>query len=271
MSGKPSEEPNAPARPSWEVAAETRQTTSPTRPAPAPPPSYTPPAPGSRPAAPPYYAAPPPASTTNQAASAEAGMEYDLAGNPIPQTASAPSPYAPPSQSGFSPGPMPPPAGAWPPAPTQQPGRAGGGASYAVASNRVGPDKMLLGIALALAIGIVGGILIEKILVYAHFGLSLLYVGMGYGIGWGLHRVTGRGGAGMAMLAVGLMVACLGVSHLVWAQDILNEARRQGAALPGMTLFDVLPVSMQPLGFMHWVCITFGLIACYRGVVQQNG
>lgn len=129
---------------------------------------------------------------------------------------------------------------------------------------------MLLGILLGLAIGIVGGILIEKILFYAHFGLSLLYIAMGYGIGWGIHRVTGRGGPGLAMLAVGLMIACLGVSHLVWTQDVLSEARRLGDADPGVTVLEAFPIAVGHLGFMHWVCIAFGLLACYRGVEQQS-
>lgn len=94
---------------------------------------------------------------------------------------------------------------------------------------------------------------------------------MGYGIGWGIHRVTGRGGAGIALLAVGLMVACLGVSHLVWTQDVLNQARAAGNADAGVTFMDALPVATAALGLMHWVCMGFGVLACYRGVESQGG
>ena len=66
------------------------------------------------------------------------------------------------------------------------------------------------------------------------------------------------------------MTAALCVSHLVWAQDILNLVRDAGHADAGATLFDAFPLAMAQLGVMHWVCIAFGLGACYRGVEQQQ-
>ncbi|MGI4790339.1 MAG: hypothetical protein ACRYFS_15990 [Janthinobacterium lividum] len=152
---------------------------------------------------------------------------------------------------------------------------ADGAPSYAYRGTPVAADpsdrkELMVGIVLAFVIGVIGAIIIEKILFYGHFGLSLLYVGMGYGIGWGIHRATGRGGAGLALLAVGIMVSCLGVSHLVWAQDVLNEVRAAGNADASATLFDAFPIAMSSLGIMHWVCITFGLMACYRGVEAQQ-
>ena len=144
-------------------------------------------------------------------------------------------------------------------------------AGTAVGTNPSDRKELLIGIVLALVIGIIAAVIIEKILFYGHFGLSLLYVGMGYGIGWGIHRATGRGGPGLALLAVGIMIACLGVSHLVWAQDVLNAVRDAGNADPSANLFDAFPIAMSSLGIMHWVCIAFGLMACYRGVEQQQG
>ena len=130
---------------------------------------------------------------------------------------------------------------------------------------------MALGIGLALVVGIIGAVIIEKILFQFGFGLSLLYVGLGYGIGWSIHRITGRGGSGMALLAVGIMFVCLGISHLVYAQDVLNVVRGAGHADTSATLFDAFPFAMSRLGIMHWVCIAFGLMACYRGMeAQQN-
>ena len=142
--------------------------------------------------------------------------------------------------------------------------------TYRAVSEKSSASQMLTGIVLGGFVGIIGAIIIEKILFYAHFGLSLLYVALGYGIGWGIHRVTGRGGPGLALTAVGVMIASLCVSHLVWAQDILNLARSEGNVDPGMTLFDAFPLAMATLGIMHWVCIIFGLLACYRGVEQQQ-
>jgi len=133
-----------------------------------------------------------------------------------------------------------------------------------------GGKALLMGIGLSLLIGIAGAVIIEKILFYGHFGLSLLYVVLGYGIGWGLHRIIGRGGSGMAMVAVGVMVASLGVSHLVYAQDVLVAARAAGNADMTTTLGDVFPFVIEHSGIMHWVCIAFGLFACYRGVEAQD-
>ena len=146
--------------------------------------------------------------------------------------------------------------------------------AYSAASVGMNPSdkkELWIGIVLALVIGIIGAVIIEKILFYAHFGLSLLYIGMGYGIGWGIHRATGRGGPGLALLAVGIMITCLGVSHVVLAQDMLNAARASGDADSSVSLLDAFPIAVGHLGFMHWVCILFGVMACYRGVEAQQG
>ena len=130
--------------------------------------------------------------------------------------------------------------------------------------------QVLLGMALGAVIGVIGAILLEKLLVYGHFGLSLLYVFLGYGIGWGIHRVTGRGGPGLGLAAVGVMVFSLLVSHLVLAQDVLSAAQAGGRADSGVTLLDAFPQVLGRLGIMHWVCILIGLGACYRGMEQQG-
>ena len=141
---------------------------------------------------------------------------------------------------------------------------------YGGGEEKSGAGKMLAGLALGLVIGIAGAVIIEKILFYGHFGLSLLYIGLGYGIGWGMHRIIGRGGPGPALAAVAVMVASLCVSHLVWTPDVLTIALANGNADPGSTLADAFPVAMAHLGIMHWVLIVFGLLACYRGVEQQQ-
>ena len=131
-------------------------------------------------------------------------------------------------------------------------------------------QEALMGIGLGLVIGVIGAVIIEKILFYGHFGLSLLYVAMGYGIGWGIHRVTGRGGTGLALAAVGVMAVALFVGQLFYAQDILSAARDTGHADSSATLFDALPFSVTHLAVTHWICMAFGLLACYRGVEQQQ-
>lgn len=177
----------------------------------------------------------------------------------------AAAPAASPSRQASYPGYAPQSPGGVPGAPTPQ---AYGGAAAVGGQSDI--KQVLMGIGLGLVVGIIGAVIIEKILFYAGFGLSLLYVAMGYGIGWGIHRVTGRGGTGLALAAVGVMAVALFVGQLFYAQDILNMVRDAGHADASATLFDALPVSVTHLGFMHWVCMAFGLLACYRGVEQQQ-
>lgn len=99
-------EPPAPAapRPSWETNA---------RPAPRPAPPVPPRAPIAA-AAP--RLAPPPAPLQPAGPAPDAGVRYDLAGNPIADTGPRPSAYAPPPSYGYSAGPAS--SAVWPPAPT---------------------------------------------------------------------------------------------------------------------------------------------------------
>lgn len=150
------------------------------------------------------------------------------------------------------------------------PGYAPQTAAMAVPDAGAGGKALLMGIGLSLLIGIIGAVIIEKILFYGHFDLSLLYIALGYGIGWGLHRIIGRGGSGLALVAVGVMVASLGVSHLFYAQDLLNMLAERVHIRAGMTALDVFPAMMKSLSFIHWVCIAFGLLACYRGVEARQ-
>lgn len=150
------------------------------------------------------------------------------------------------------------------------PGYAPQTAAMAVPDAGAGGKALLMGIGLSLVIGIVGAIAIEKILVFSGYGLALLYVVLGYGIGWGLHRMMGRGGSDLGLIAIGVMVASLGVSHLIYAQDILNKVAETGHLRVGLTVFDVFPAVMKSLSFMHWVLIAIGLFSCYRGVEARQ-
>lgn len=143
-----------------------------------------------------------------------------------------------------------------------------GGSRYADVAESSG--SVPLGLLLGAVIGVVGSIAVLKILFYAHFGLAWLYIGVGYGIGYGIWSQTRRGSVGLAFAAIGIMIASLFIAHLVYAGDILNQARAQGNADPGVTIFDALPVAMSSFSPMHWVCILIGLAACWRGVEQQS-
>ena len=147
-----------------------------------------------------------------------------------------------------------------------------GGASTssgtAVKGERSDMQEALMGIGLGLVIGVVGAVIIEKVLFYAHFSFSLLFVGLGYGIGWGIHRVTGDGGTGLALAAVGVMAAALFVGQVVLRAGHPEHGTERADA--SATLFDALPVSVTHLGPLYWVCMGFGLLTCYRGVEQQQ-
>jgi len=132
-------------------------------------------------------------------------------------------------------------------------------------------DQMNLwkGLGVGLAIGLIGCILTEKLLFYAHFGLAYLYIGIGWGIGAGIWHFTNRGGNQLASASVGVMMFSLLVAHFVLAFDLLNDARASGIAPPGLTVFDVFPQVMGMLGPMHWVCILIGVVACFNAAHRQ--
>jgi hypothetical protein len=129
--------------------------------------------------------------------------------------------------------------------------------------------NLVKGLAVGLGIGIVGSILTLKLLFYAHFGLSYIYIAVGYGIGAGIWHFTNRGGTQLAFASVGVMIFSLAVAHLVYAADVLGEVRAAGNADPGVTLFDALPVAMSTFSPMHWVCIAIGVAACWGAAHRQ--
>ena len=149
-------------------------------------------------------------------------------------------------------------------------GQAFGGTAYVLPPERLDTGRLVLGIVAASLIGLVGAIAVEKVQFSMHFGLSLLYIFIGYGIGYGLHAVTRRGGTGMAFLAVGIMFACLLVSHLVLASDYLAVARAGGDSLPGVSPMMVLPIVLKDQNFMHWVLIAIGLYSCFQGMMRRQ-
>jgi len=132
-------------------------------------------------------------------------------------------------------------------------------------------DQMNLwkGLAVGFAIGLIGCILTEKLLFYAHFGLAYLYIGIGWGIGAGIWHFTNRGGNQLASASVGVMMLSLFIAHFVLASDVLNELRDKGMADSGATVFDAFPVVMGMLGPMHWVCILIGVVACFNAAHRQ--
>ncbi|HEY3333324.1 MAG TPA: B-box zinc finger protein [Capsulimonadaceae bacterium] len=127
------------------------------------------------------------------------------------------------------------------------------------------------GLGLGLVLGIICSIIVFKLLFFAHFGLSYLYVVIGYGVGFGIHKVTGRGGTALGIMGVLVMVVSLFAGHLSYAADVLNAARAEDASIPAsLTAFDVFRETLGSFGFMHWVCVAIGLGACYRAIEAQD-
>lgn len=139
---------------------------------------------------------------------------------------------------------------------------------YAAGAVAAGSDSraLLLGILASLAISIVGSIIIMKILFYAGVGLSLLYIALGYGVGYGLHKFTGTGAGMMPGIACLIMLAGLAVGHLVYVGDAIHSA---GAGV-SVNFMDAIPVVMRSFSPMHWICLFIGVIACWRGVERQG-
>jgi len=124
--------------------------------------------------------------------------------------------------------------------------------------------QMLMGIGLASVVGLIGAIGIEKLLFYSHFGLALLYLILGAAIGGCARAFTGRGGAAIAIAALVVTAACLGVSHLTYAQDIMTQAQASGDLAPGAPLLSIFPVVMGQLKFIHWAFVAGSLFVSVR-------
>ena len=132
------------------------------------------------------------------------------------------------------------------------------------------PAKVIKGIVLAGVIGVLGSLGIEKILFYTHFGLALLYLLIGGGVGISLRAFGGRGGVAMGLTAAAIMALCMGVSHFVYAQDILNAAEASGDAAPGVTAAAIFPAVMANLKFIHWILVLGGIIVSFTTANQES-
>lgn len=156
-----------------------------------------------------------------------------------------------------------------------------GGASQAAVSNPymarasavqaepLEASHLVLGIVAAMLIGIVGAVILEKIYFYAHFGLSLLYILVGYGVAFGLYMFTKRGGVGMGALAAAIMVAGLLAGQLVLTSDIVNMAHSESSKAGGITTSMMFPILLAHMGTMHWVCIAIGLYFCFSTMARR--
>jgi len=130
--------------------------------------------------------------------------------------------------------------------------------------------QIFAGLGLGFAIGSILSVLVMKVLFYAHFGISFLYIAVGYGVGFGIHKVTGRGGAGLASAGVAVMLLSLLVGHCTYVYDLLGALHASGQVPDTFSFFDAFGPVLQSLGVMHWVCIAIGVGACFRAIEAQG-
>lgn len=145
---------------------------------------------------------------------------------------------------------QPPGTGMWPPART---------ASPSATPARVNSGRLLFGILAAFAVGVVGSIIWEKIYFNLHFGLSLIYLGIGIGVAWALVQISGRHTGMTAPLAALITLVTLMVGHLVLTYDVT-----------GVMSWDALMFVCSHLGPMHWICVALGLYGAYRTIDQAG-
>jgi len=132
------------------------------------------------------------------------------------------------------------------------------------------PVRFMMGILLSSAIGIVGCILIMKILFYSLFGLSYLYILVGYGIGWGMWAMNGKGGAKTLIATCLIYILSLAIAHLVYAGDLLAKEQAIGRAM-SLTAADAFWPVVQRMSFMHWICVLIGFGSLWKAESRDGG
>jgi hypothetical protein len=190
----------------------------------------------------PSYGGPPqmPFIPAGQSANARPAQQPYPAPNQQPYPASYQQSYAPPPQPGYRSS-----LGQW---------------EKKYEATRTSAD-FIKGLLLASVVGIIGSILVLKLLFYAHFGLSYLYILVGYGIGWGMWACYGNGGAKTMVATMSIYVVSLFIAHLVYVNDIMSSMQADYA---GVTLMQAFVPIVSSMSILHWICIAGGFVACWK-------
>ncbi len=145
------------------------------------------------------------------------------------------------------------------------------GQSFAVTTGtNVSVGQRLAGLGVGLVIGIIGAIIWEKIYFYGGFSLSLIYLAIGYGVGLGIAKVTGRAGTGVALEAVLVTALSLLIGHIVYSCDILAKVEAErGMTGISMTpdLFFRMTSHLPP---WHWIVAALGLYSAFKAVERSG-
>jgi hypothetical protein len=200
---------------------------------------------------------------------AKVGAELGAQGVPPPPGSSYPPPASPyPQQPGaYSPQPSsyPPQQGA-PYGQAPVPGGTVYRAPSPVIEEPANPGKLALGVVAGLVVGIVGAIILEKIHIYAHFGLSILYIFVAIGIAGALTKVSEQSSPLISVLSVAVYFVSMLVSHYVYALDLV------AAEAPGLPMsMDIFVASLKIFSPMHWIIIAIGAYSAFTTPMRMGG
>jgi hypothetical protein len=123
-----------------------------------------------------------------------------------------------------------------------------------------------LGVVASLVVGIVGAIILEKIYVNAHFGLSLLYIFVAIGIAGALTKISEQSSPLISVLSVAVYLVSMLVSHYVFALDAI------AAEAPGIPMsMDIFMAALKSFSPMHWVLIAIGGYTAFMTPMRMGG
>ena len=130
-------------------------------------------------------------------------------------------------------------------------------AAEAAIPQSVHTKRLLVGLAVAVGVGLLGALGIEKIAFAINYDITLLYVALAALIAFSLRGFAGRGGIGMGFLAMAVMIVSLGLAHWLYVQDIVNK---MGAGVPVSSAF---PDVMGQLTGTHWMLVLCSVLAAF--------
>jgi hypothetical protein len=199
-------------------------------------------------------------------------QQYDLAGNPLPTSQSS-SPQTPPQPPYGQPG-QPPvtPSYAPGPPPQRKPSTYFDGQQYRFTDEKpqsaaAQATKLGIASAIGLSVSILGSIGVMKIAFYVGFGFSILYIALGWAVGFVLGMATPKKLAAIGFASLTLAIG-LFVGHLTFTADAIHKYPELLGGVPLMTAF---PQVMGLFKGTHWLFVLLAFAACLRGAASDYG
>ena len=130
-------------------------------------------------------------------------------------------------------------------------------AAEAAVPQSVRTGRLLMGLGLVGAVGLLGALGIEKIAFSINLDIAVLYIGLAAVVAYSLRGYAGRGGIATAFLATAVIVVSLGFAHWLFVQDVVNKMGT------GVSVSEAFPVVMSHLTGTHWMLVLCSVIACF--------